>query len=714
MKKTMFLSVMILILTFFSAGCWAVKEPPDISISIDNKEIDYVSAKNKWDGTAYDREDTFVTIFKEQRDIPIFENGSIAEITFNSNPPAEFKIMDILIDENGKQIYTDKEIINIPVELIDGKCSFEIEKHLASSLSSYYEPGKKDIRGFRMIASWGENECEYAFVIKTYEIDRTEYLTGEIITDGDYEILSSGIGSICFVPDKESREIIEEKYDTYNLYYLNDESYFLYYDNISVTESLPNELGIYKVKVKFDLKEIYSFDRFNINDIELTDNIGTILYEGKEYETNNLDLDVKVKDRVCGLIVDSVNKLGDEGFRVTFCGEIETEGYYNISYSEMNASNYGTIYYDDKYESNVPMMMGESNNKQLFLFIDKEELFSQLEEHSSFGRGKFKISNFHIVYNVGMGREPTEVLTEIVSLDDAYKNMFEIIEKSETNIKGHNGIFAIVSNTAEYDENNYAKSYNYYYINKNNPKKVYLLTTEDYYFLDEVISDTEFSLITEGYNEATDSYGVLNRIKCKITDKGAELSYEYSAEEQEDTSQEQQLLLNGISLTKDIIRSVYRVYKGEEKYTYELLLFILAFNDDESNLYKGYFPFDEDRGAFIFPLDKSHEVLTQVFGEKEYSFENVFDYDEESDIYYKDLDFGWATAYRAENVRADISDDKSKLFTQFELINQWYDVEGDPVPTAIAECEITYSINKSNDKIYLQFENMEILSSLVD
>ena len=37
------------------------------------------------------------------------------------------------------------------------------------------------------------------------EIDRTEYLTGEIITDGDYEILSSGIGSICFVPDKESR-----------------------------------------------------------------------------------------------------------------------------------------------------------------------------------------------------------------------------------------------------------------------------------------------------------------------------------------------------------------------------------------------------------------------------------------------------------------------------------------------------------------------------
>lgn len=131
-------------------------------------------------------------------------------------------------------------------------------------------------------------------------------------------------------------------------------------------------------------------------------------------------------------------------------------------------------------------------------------------------------------------------------------------------------------------------------------------------------------------------------------------------------------------------------------------------------MYKGYFPFDEDKG-FIFPLDKSNEVLTHVLGEKEHrSLEDVFDYDEESGVYYKDLDFGWNTGYIAENVTAKISDDKSKLYTQFELINQWYDVEGDPVPTAIAECEITFSINKNNDKIFLQFENIEIVSKLVD
>ncbi len=183
-----------------------------------------------------------------------------------------------------------------------------------------------------------------------------------------------------------------------------------------------------------------------------------------------------------------------------------------------------------------------------------------------------------------------------------------------------------------------------------------------------------------------------------------------TSQEQEDTSQEQQLLLSGISLTKDIISSVYR---GEDKYTYEALLYALAGNVDENNLYKGYFPFDEDKG-FIFPLDKSNEVLIQVFGEKEYSFEDVFDYDKESNIYYKNLDFGWNTAYIAENVTANISDDKLKLYTRFELINLWYNVGGDPVPTAIAECEITYCINKSNDKIYFQFENIEVVSKIED
>jgi len=71
------------------------------------------------------------------------------------------------LDDTGSQIYGDEMIINIPVELKNGKTSFEINTHMASYLSSLYVEDKKDIRGFKMIASWGDNECEYGFIIKT-------------------------------------------------------------------------------------------------------------------------------------------------------------------------------------------------------------------------------------------------------------------------------------------------------------------------------------------------------------------------------------------------------------------------------------------------------------------------------------------------------------------------------------------------------------------
>ena len=153
-------------------GCASTKSPqetPKLTITIGDKQLDYIVAKNQWNGAKYDREDTFKTIMEKgsEREIPYIEIGNTATISFANNPPSKFTISDILIDKNGNQRYSDKGIINIPVELKDGKGSFEIKKHLASGLSSYYVEGKTDIRGFRMTATWGENECEYAFIIRT-------------------------------------------------------------------------------------------------------------------------------------------------------------------------------------------------------------------------------------------------------------------------------------------------------------------------------------------------------------------------------------------------------------------------------------------------------------------------------------------------------------------------------------------------------------------
>jgi len=147
----------------------APAEPPEIKIAIDGKQLEYVVAKNSWDGVMYDREDTFETILKKTplSSIPYIKTGSTVEIDFGDNPPDKLTVLDLLIDENGNQMYSDKEIITIPVELTDDETSFKIEKHMASALSSSSILDKKNIRGFRIIAGWKENECEYAFIIKS-------------------------------------------------------------------------------------------------------------------------------------------------------------------------------------------------------------------------------------------------------------------------------------------------------------------------------------------------------------------------------------------------------------------------------------------------------------------------------------------------------------------------------------------------------------------
>ncbi|QSX06676.1 hypothetical protein JYG23_04265 [Sedimentibacter sp. zth1] len=229
-----------------------------------------------------------------------------------------------------------------------------------------------------------------------------------------------------------------------------------------------------------------------------------------------------------------------------------------------------------------------------------------------------------------------------------------------------------------------------------------------------IISILLISCISTNENEkeiSQNEYEVIEyeseHIKDVITQEEVDINDEIETEENLQVKgtilQDEQLLLNGISLTEKII---YSVYRGKENYSYEVLLYAFAKDDSKDNLYRDYFSYDKQRNAFIFPIDKANEVLIQVFGEKEYSFNNLFDYDEETDTYYKCLDFGWDTGNRAKNITASISDDKLELYTNFEFIDIWYGYEEYPEPPTIADCKITYSIVKNNEKFYLRFKDM--------
>ncbi|MBU3142532.1 hypothetical protein KPL50_03140 [Clostridium sp. CF012] len=166
-----FLIIITLLSNILLIGCTSQKlsqEPPKLTITIGDKGLQYVTVKNKWDGAIYDRKNTFQSILKEDSSIetPYFEFGKIVVINFKNNPPDKFTISDILIDKNGSKRYFTP-IINIPFELKDGKYSFEIKKNIEAELDSYFVPNMTYFRGYRITASWGKNECEYAFIIKT-------------------------------------------------------------------------------------------------------------------------------------------------------------------------------------------------------------------------------------------------------------------------------------------------------------------------------------------------------------------------------------------------------------------------------------------------------------------------------------------------------------------------------------------------------------------
>ncbi|MPM53850.1 hypothetical protein SDC9_100620 [bioreactor metagenome] len=184
----------------------------------------------------------------------------------------------------------------------------------------------------------------------------------------------------------------------------------------------------------------------------------------------------------------------------------------------MSNDKFGMIHFDEEYFDNIPIYVEKGFNN--FFFAKSNELFDQLESFSSFGRGKFKTSNYHLVYNVGMGRPATDYLTEIISLDENYNNMFELDKYKYVGPVGVDKDFIIVS-SANYDENFNYLSTDSYYINKNKPEKIFLFNSLGYnYELKLTVSENEFILSTNGFNSYKGEQNEGHNIICKITEDG--------------------------------------------------------------------------------------------------------------------------------------------------------------------------------------------------
>ena len=149
-----------------------INDPPSITVMAGDVEIKWVVGKNTWNNADYDRLDNFQWIMSETTfdELPYVKNGEVISIQFDNNidsVPHTYTLTEHILREDGNLKYNieGKEYeFNIYLTVGD----FIIEPNYAVLFSSYswdYEPGNT-IKGYRLICRWGDNSCEYAFIIR--------------------------------------------------------------------------------------------------------------------------------------------------------------------------------------------------------------------------------------------------------------------------------------------------------------------------------------------------------------------------------------------------------------------------------------------------------------------------------------------------------------------------------------------------------------------
>jgi hypothetical protein len=157
---------------FCLGGCAKMDAPPSIKVTAGGEALPSVYGLNKWDGSVYDRKDCFEMLFEKRTadSLPYIKIGEIVYISFNGTAPGTVTLKEILLrGDDGTRKYNAQADTDISVEIKDGELLFTLEDSWATALSSNsadYRAGK-NYRGYKMICTWGENECEYAFALRT-------------------------------------------------------------------------------------------------------------------------------------------------------------------------------------------------------------------------------------------------------------------------------------------------------------------------------------------------------------------------------------------------------------------------------------------------------------------------------------------------------------------------------------------------------------------
>ena len=102
-------------------------------------------------------------------ELPYIKNGETITIKFNGHVPNSVTLTEYILNKNGERKYTsDGMVYDINFGIFNHAANFTIKKNYATALSSStldYMRGNT-IKGYKLVCAWGNNECEYSFIIR--------------------------------------------------------------------------------------------------------------------------------------------------------------------------------------------------------------------------------------------------------------------------------------------------------------------------------------------------------------------------------------------------------------------------------------------------------------------------------------------------------------------------------------------------------------------
>ncbi len=173
MKKAMVLGLVLALTGAISGMAMAMPmdtQPPVFTVMAGGEALPSTVGLNRWNGAMVKRADTLEALAAEGGALPYVALGTEITFDFGGATPDSMEMTGYVLNRDGTQKYwLDDPRSEVTPVFENGAGTFQFTGNfltLLSSDSADYGQGQS-MQGFKLTCNWGENQCEYAFMLRT-------------------------------------------------------------------------------------------------------------------------------------------------------------------------------------------------------------------------------------------------------------------------------------------------------------------------------------------------------------------------------------------------------------------------------------------------------------------------------------------------------------------------------------------------------------------